>query len=369
MAICRRSKTRILSKCMSRKRPTITKAAGSSPGTLIYIGEQRSEPVTISIIEYNESRIEELKVDSPQKCKKFVESDAIDWIDVDGLHDASVIQAVGETFNLHPLVLEDILNTQQRPKVDDYEHYIFFIVKMIIFDKEKGQIVPEHVAMVLGKRFVLTCQEVGGDVFDPVRNRLRTAKGRIRKMGADYLAYALIDAVVDTYFSILEEIGDQIEEIEQRLLHNPGQATVQEIHLLKRELVYLRRAVWPLRESVSALLRDESELISDATKIYLRDLYDHVIQVIDTVEVLRDVVSGMLEMYLSSISNKMNEVMKVLTVMSTIFIPLNFMAGLYGMNFEYMPELKSPWGYPIVLGAMATVAISLILFFRRRRWI
>ena len=253
--------------------------------------------------------------------------------------------------------------------MEDFGNYIFLTLKMIVYDRQRREIDAEHVSLILGRGFVLSFLEDSGDVFEPVRVRMRAGRGRLRKEGADYLAYALVDAIVDHYFEVLEALGDDIEAVEDEVVEVPTHETLRTIHVLKRELIYLRRAVWPLREAVNSLLKDESELVADSTRVFLRDLYDHAVHVLDSVETLRDIVSGMLDVYLSSASNRMNQVMKVLTVMSSIFIPLTFIVGVYGMNFEYMPELKTPWGYPAVLLLMATVAGGLLLMFRRKGWI
>jgi len=346
------------------------KPAGSSPGTVVYIGEVKDIPVTVSRMFYCPERVEEqTEVLNGPSCVLPGADSGVVWFNVDGVHDECHLKALGESFKLHPLVVEDVVNTTQRPKSEDFEKYIFVTLKMITYDAKQREIVPEHVSLILGHNYVVSFLENPGDVFDPVRARIRSGKGRIRKLGADYLMYALLDAVVDHYFEVLEQIGDDIEGVEEEVVERPTKDTLRSIHRLKRELVYLRRAVWPLREAIGSLVRDECDLIKRDTDVFLRDLYDHTVQAIDTVETSRDIVSGMLEVYLSSLSNRMNEVMKVLTVMSSIFIPLTFIVGIYGMNFEDMPELKLGWGYPAVLLFMAGVAATLLGLFRRRGWI
>jgi magnesium transporter len=280
-----------------------------------------------------------------------------------------VIEQLGKHFSLHPLLLEDILHTEQRPKMEDFGEYLFFVLKMLYLEEGRHEILAEQVSLILGSNFVISFQEREGDVFKYVRERIRNSKGRIRKVGADYLAYALIDAIVDNYFIILERLGETIEELEEELVTNPVSDTLQTIHHLKREMIFLRKSVWPLREVISALERGESPLIQESTGVYLRDLYDHTIQVIDSVETFRDMVSGILDIYLSSVSNKMNEVMKVLTIIATIFIPLTFIAGIYGMNFEYMPELSWRWGYPAVWFVICAIFITMLAYFKRRKWL
>ena len=266
-------------------------------------------------------------------------------------------------------MLEDIANTGQRPKIDDFDEYIFVVLRMLSFDVKENETKTEQVSIIFGRGFVISFQEMEGDVFDTIRDRLRNNKGRIRKMDSDYLAYALIDAVVDNYFIILEKLGETIEEIEDKLVTNPSTETLRTIHDLKREMIFLRKSVWPLREVISRMERSESALINKSTCVYLRDVYDHTIQVMDSVETFRDMLSGMLDIYLSSVSNRMNEVMKVLTVIATIFIPLTFLAGIYGMNFRHMPELELTWSYPAILILMFTVAILMVIYFRRKKWI
>ena len=280
-----------------------------------------------------------------------------------------IIEQVGNSFNVHPLVLEDIANTVQRPKMEDFDDYIFVVLRMLRFDEKDDETKTEQISILLGPDFVISFQEREGDVFDIIRERLRNNKGKIRKMGADYLAYSLIDAIVDNYFVILEKRGETIEEMEDKLVTNPTSETLQALHDLKREMIFLRKSVWPLREVISRLERSESPLINKSTFVYLRDVYDHTIQVMDSVDTFRDMLSGMLDIYLSSVSNRMNEVMKVLTVIATIFIPLTFIAGIYGMNFKYMPELGQAWGYPAVLILMLAIAVVMLINFRRKKWL
>ncbi len=276
---------------------------------------------------------------------------------------------IGKHFDLHPLILEDIVNTQQRPKLEDFGSHVFVVLKMLYYDKEKRELEAEQVSLIFGSNFVISFQERVGQIFEPLRERIRKGKGRHRKSAADYLAYSLIDCIVDNYFVVLEQLGEGIEDIEQDLTTNPTLETLQAIRAFKKEMIFLRKSVWPLREVVNSLERGESSLIHKSTGIYLRDVYDHTIQIIDTVESYRDMLSGMLDVYLSSISNKMNEVMKILTIFAAIFIPLTFVAGIYGMNFSFMPELGWHWGYFVVLMVMATIGVSLLVYFRRKKWL
>lgn len=348
----------------------VSEKIGLQPGALIHVGKQRVDKVRIRIIDYDETHLEERDIAVVEECFSFKLNPTVTWINVEGLHDIGIIERIGKHFDLHPLLLEDILNTEQRPKTEDYGNYIFFVLKMIYFSEKSSEIEIEQVSVVLGQNFVISFQEgIEGDVFNSVRERIRAKKGHIRSAGADYLAYALMDAVVDNYFVILEKFGEIIEELEEELVTNTTQATLKKVYKLRREMIILRKSVWPLREVVTACERGGSPLIHESTITYLRDLHDHVIQAIDTTETFREMISGMLEIYLSSNSNRMNEIIKVLTIITSIFIPLTFIAGIYGMNFDYMPELDDKWGYPAVLFLMLLVAISMVIYFRRKRWL
>ncbi len=353
---------------MVRFMKRVSKKVGLSPGTLVHIGEKKIEQVRIRVIDYDEQHIEERHVKTIEECLPYKDTPGTSWINIDGLHETDVIEKIGKHFNLHPLILEDILNTDQRPKMDDHDEYLFLTLKMLTYEQE-GQLKVESISLVLGPNYLLSFQEGEGDVFEPVRERIRKAKGKLRQRGPDYLAYALTDAIVDNYFVVLEKISDEVGSLEAELTTNPSPQTLQTIHELKRELIFLRKSVWPLREVTGALERGEVELIQDKTTVFLRDVYDHTVQVIDTVETLRDMVSGMLDVYLSSVSNRMNEVMKVLTIIATIFIPLTFIAGIYGMNFKYMPELGWKWSYPLLWLLMVGLLVFMLLYFRRKKWL
>lgn len=342
--------------------------AGLPPGTLAYGEEERDEEVKITIIDYDEENFQEKEAEKIEECFPFRDKSTVTWINIDGVHEAEIVKKIGDEFDLHPLILEDIVNTSQRPKFEDFEDYFFIVLRMLRYSEDEGMI-SEQVSLILGSNFVISFQEERGDVFDPIRERIRNGKGRIRKMGADYLAYALMDAIVDNYFVILEKFGEEIELLEDELVTDPTPQTLQTIHDLKRELISLRKSVWPLRELINRLEKEESSLIKDTTRLYIKDVYDHTIQVIDTIESYRDMVSGMLDIYLSSVSNRMNEVMKVLTIIATIFIPLTFLAGIYGMNFANMPELSWSWGYPVVLLVMLAIGVLMLMFFRRKGWL
>jgi len=346
-----------------------SKKAGETPGTLVHIGEVKTNRVAISLIDYDATNLDEMHGVSAAECLLFKDKPTVTWVNVNGLHDVEIIEKLGKSFDLHPLVLEDIVHTGQRAKVDDYENYEFIVLRMLSYNEEMGQIGDEQVSFILGPTWLLSFQEHEGDVFDYVRRRLRSRKGRIRKAGADYLAYALLDAVVDHYFVVLEKLGDRVESVGEEVAENPRPDDLEEIRHLKRELLFLRKSVWPLREVLNSLQRGESPLFEEHTLVYLRDVYDHAVQVIDTVENFRDMTGGILDVYHSSLSNRMNEVMKVLTIIATIFIPLSFVAGLYGMNFLHMPELKWRYGYPVALGLMAAVAGGMLFYFRRKKWL
>ena len=326
-------------------------------------------PVRITVIDYDDKDLIERTVETAEKCLPFRDKATVTWINVDGLGDAPLIETLATQFGLHQLVREDILNTNQRPKVEDFEEYLYIALKMLRGDDQNAEANIEHVSVVLGANFVLTFQEQPGDVFEPVRERIRADKGRIRRMGAGYLTYCLLDAIVDGYFVVLEKRGELIEAIEDAVIAEPSPQTLQRIYRLKREGLFIRRSIWPAREVAAGLERSESPLLSNDIRMYLRDIYGHVTHVIDTAEALREMLSGIRDTYLSSISNRMNEVMKVLTIIATIFIPLTFVAGVYGMNFERMPELKWAWGYPMALGVMFAVAVVMLVFFRRKKWL
>jgi len=346
-----------------------SKKAGLPPGTLVHIGEKKSEKTKITILDYDELHVQEKEIRTVDECLPFKDEPTVTWINVDGLHQVEILEKLGEGFGLHPLVLEDILNTDQRPKMEDYGDYMYIVLKLLYHNDKSNEIAAEQISLILGSNFVISFQEKEGDVFNPIRERIRNGKGRMRKMGADYLAYALLDSVVDNYFIILEKLGEKIEFLEEELVTNPTPKTLQTLHSLKREMIFLRRSVWPLREVISGLERGELSLIKENTVIYLRDVYDHTIQVIDTIETFRDMLSGMLDIYLSSISNRLNAVMKVLTIIATIFMPLTFIAGIYGMNFQYMPELEWRWGYPLVLLIMLAIGVFMLISFRRKKWL
>ncbi|MDB9536994.1 magnesium/cobalt transporter CorA [Dolichospermum planctonicum CS-1226] len=348
--------------------------AGTPPGTII-VDENAEQPI-IFLIDYNQTDLIRKQISYPEECINYLDTESVSWVDVQGLGNKDVLHRLGQSFDLHPLVLEDIVNMVERPKIEDYEDQLVIIAHMVVPNNNNGSFYSEQVSLVLGKYYVLTVQEEPEhDCFDGVRMRIDKGKGIIRRQGSDYLAYSLLDAIIDGFFPVLELYGERIDELEEEVIVNPNQKTLQKIYQVRRELLQLRRAIWPQRDAINSLIRDGSELISDDVRIYLRDCYDHAVQVMDIVETYRELVAGLMDVYLSAISNKMNEIMKLLTVVSSIFIPLTFIAGVYGMNFNTeksphnMPELNWYWGYPLCLGAMALVAISLLYFFWRRGWL
>ena len=340
---------------------------GAPPGTVVYLGEDQTQKVDITLIAYNENEFVEATFSSWEECMNQLNPNMIKWINVNGIHDTTLVEQIGKQYNIHPLTLEDIVNTSQRPKFEDYDNYVVSIMKMITYDSELHS---EQLSIILMEGMVVSFQEVdSGDAFDLIRSRIRLGKGRIRKMGADYLAYALIDSVVDCYFNVLEKIGDAIELLEEKLITEPTKDTMQQLHFMKREMIFVRKAVWPMRELISNIERSETGLIKPSTDIYLRDVHDHTVRVIDTVETYRDLLSGMMDIYLSSVSNRMNEIMKVLTIITTIFVPVTFIVGVYGMNFDNMPELKTQSGYFVVWVVMITIILSLLFYFKRKKWL
>jgi magnesium transporter len=342
---------------------------GTSPGTLIHVGRSPEQPVAVELYHFEEgSPVEQRVLARVDEAAAYRGAAGITWIDVNGVHDVAVIEQLGQVFGLHPLLLEDIVNTHQRPKLELHGEHLFLVVKMLLDDPEEDGFEMEQVSFVIGPGYVLTFQERERDTFDMVRRRLQDPTARVRQHGADYLAYALLDTIVDNYFAVLERVGDRIAELEDDILASPGRDTLEEIFGVKGSLVELRRAAWPLRDALSAMSRGDTPLIEPGTLPYLRDVQDHALRVIDTIETYRDMATTMVEMYMSSVSNRLNEVMRVLTVIATIFIPLTFIAGVYGMNFRFMPELAWHWGYPLIWGVMIAIVVGLLLFFRRRGW-
>ncbi len=342
---------------------------GQSPGALIFIGNQKVENIRLRVIDYDQAQLKEDELKHIADGAEFKQTKTVTWINVDGLHDLSIMKEIGQTFDLHPLLVEDILNTGQRPKLEVFDNCLFIVLKMIRYDKEKQMIVNEQLSMVLGDTFLLTFQEQPGDVFEPVRERIRNQKGRIRGSGIDYLAYALLDTVVDNYIFIIEHLGEKIEDIEEEVLERADAGVMEKINMFKREMNFLRKSVRPAREAIIQLSKLDSELIREQTIPFLKDLQDLITHAAEAIDTYRDMLSDQLNLYNSVISNRMNDIMKVLTIFAAIFIPLTFIAGIYGTNFEYLPELHFKYSYFIFWGVMITVAIAMLLFFKKKKWL
>jgi magnesium transporter len=354
-----------------RKRSRLLRSGktGLPAGTLMHLGERKTERAAVSLIEYDAAGVTEHRYDSLAECQACAPTLPRLWLNVHGLHEPEVMSEIGRRFKLHPLVLEDILNTDQRPKIDDYGDYLFLVARFFDYEAETMTTTSEQVSFVIGKEFVLTFQERPTGRFDPVREWLRADKGRIRSLGTDYLAYALLDVLVDRYFTVLEQIGERTEQLEEDLMARPDKALLHVLHQLKRETLTVRRAIWPLREVINTLVRNESRFFTPETQLYLRDIYDHTVHLIESLEAIRDLIAGMLDIYLSSISNRVNEEVRALTVVAIIFMPATLISGIFGMNFKAMPLLDAGNGFTVALGLMVGVASTLGLIFWRRRWI
>lgn len=348
----------------------ISKKSGTTPGSLLYTGEKSPHDTIITNIQYSKDFLEESTAINIQDIDKMIEKPLNNWINFDYLHNTEIFNKLSELkIDIHPLVLEDILNIDQRPKVEDKEDYLFIVLKVFVYDDKYDDILVEQISMILGKNFLLTFKEASTDIFNQIKKRLSIEKTRLRQNNVDFLAYSLLDTIIDQNFQVLEKISDRIEFLEEEIIDNPTPETLQEIYGLKRKLAILRKSIWPMRDMISRLEKIESELIGSYLKLYFRDAYDHIIQIMDTVETLRDINSGLLDVYLSSISNRMNEVSIVLTIIATIFIPLSLLAGIYGMNFKYMPELEWQYGYFALILIMAIITAIIILYFKQKGWI
>jgi magnesium transporter len=354
---------------MSESLRSASRKAGLPPGSLVHVGEVLETEARITIVDYNKDIIEEQTVESIEQILQYREKDTVTWVNIEGLGNVELIGAIGDYFNIHPLVLEDILNTHQRPKLEDYDDYSYCVLKEILLAEDGVSVEYEQISMLILKDFVFTFREKQDELFEPIRRRLRSSKGNFRSQGADYLAYVILDTIVDSYFTLQDSIDDIIDSIEEELLTDPTKDTMATIQRLKHELIIIRRSISPLREMLNAILRSESPLIEEKTLIYFRDISDHVLRISESIESSRDMVAGLLDIYITSISNKMNEIMKVLTVFASIFIPLTFIAGIYGMNFEYMPELKWKWAYPALWGAFVTITVLLLVYFKKKKWL
>ena len=347
----------------------MARKTGLAPGTVVYVGKKATKDLFIDVFDYNKDYLDENKLQNIEEAFTYENKETITWINVNGLNHVKEIEKLGKDFELHPLILEDITNTQQRPKLEEHEEYIFVVLKMLYFDKDQN-LKFENISFIQGSNYLLSFQEADGDVFDAVRDRLRNSKGRVRGNGADYLLYALMDAIVDNYFNLMETMGEKIEELEENLFsEKPNKDLIHEIHGLKREILKIRRAVYPLREVVNQIDKVDPTLITEKTQLYIRDLYDHVIQVSESIDIQRELIWSLMDMHMTTISNRMNEVMKVLTIMATIFIPLTFIAGIYGMNFENIPELKFKYGYFVLWGVMIVIFLAMLYYFKRKEWL
>lgn len=346
-----------------------SRKAGMPPGSLINLNSGPSDETTIRVYALTESGLVEEQFDTYAAFAKFDVAARLRWIDVDGLGSLEAIEALGKQFGIHALALEDILNPSQRPKIEEYEDSTYVVLRMLYFMPQCHEVTTEQISFVITKDTVLSFQEKGGDVFDKLRARLRKDYGTRRRVTADYLLYSLLDAIIDNYFVVLEELGEQIEALEQEFVTDPNTTALTRLHHYKTEMIYLRRSVWPMREVINALQHSDAEYVNAETRPFLNDLYDHIVSVIESVEIMREILSEMLDIYLSSVSQRMNQVVKVLTVISTIFMPLTFLVGVYGMNFDYMPELRWRWGYPAVWGVILTIVASMLFLFKRKKWI
>ncbi len=345
------------------------KAAGSAPGTLVHIGEKKIDAARISLIDYSHTRIDEKAIERIEDLYPLRDSATVSWINIDGIHDLSLIESIGAHFGIHPLTLEDIVNTGHRPKAEALDTYVCIVLKMLHYNEMEHTVTSEQVSLIVGEHYLISFQEAPGDVFSAVRQRLAQAKGRLRNRGSDYLAYALIDAIVDHYYFIMERVGERIERLEEQLIDRPDADLLSDIHGLKREVIYLRKQVWPMRDMMVRLTRGEFDIFQEQNRMFWNDVHDHVVQLSDAIESYHDIVSSMLDLYLSTVSNRMNQVMKVLTVMASIFIPITFIAGVYGMNFKNMPELDWPWGYALVWIVMIALAAVMLIIFKKKRWL
>ncbi|MCH4553513.1 MULTISPECIES: magnesium/cobalt transporter CorA [Aestuariibaculum] len=345
------------------------KKSGLAPGSVIYTGDKSDKNLFIEVFDYNKEQCIEKELHSIEEAFDFKLTDCVSWININGLNHVDSIEKLGNHFSLHPLVIEDLVSISQRPKIDEYEDYLFVVLKMLHLDAEE-KLNYEQVSFILGPNYVLSFQESEGDVFGSVRERIRQGKGRVRTMQSDYLLYILMDAIVDEYFSVIETLGDKIEDLEADIFEGTiDESATKNIQELKKEVLKVRRSIFPLREVINRIEKHESDLIQQRTKTYYRDIYDHLIQVTENIDIYREMIWSLMDMYMTTISNKMNEVMKVLTIMASIFIPLTFIAGIYGMNFEYIPELHYKYSYFILWGVMIVLFIAMLIYFKRRKWL
>jgi magnesium transporter len=355
---------------MTKSLNNASEKSGLPPGSLIHVGDIHESVTRMSVIDYSKENIEEQEIESVDDILKYKDSNTVTWVIIEGLTNVTIVERIGAIFGIHNLVLEDILNTHQRPKFEEYDDHLYIVLKSLLTENERFTVAYEQISLLVLKNFVFVFKEKTDDLFKPVQQRLKTSKGRLRSLGSDYLTYAILDTIVDQNFIIIDSLDDAITSVEDSLLASePTQDTLHTIQMLKREIISIRRNVSPIRELMSGMLRSESDLINEKTHIYLRDVSDHAIRVIESIELYREILTGLLDIYISSVSNKMNEVMKVLTVFASIFIPLTFLAGIYGMNFEYMPELKWKWAYPVLWAVFVSIPVVLLIYFKRKKWL
>jgi len=354
---------------MMKTKRKMSEKIGLSPGTLVHVGQRKEETTRVRIIDYDQDSIREEDVTRIEDCFLFKDKPSVTWINIDGLHDIDLIGKIGTYFDVHPLILEDIVHTGTRPKIEAFDTHIFIVFKMLSFDKDKDEIVNEQLSIILGSNFVISFQERQGTVFNPLRERIRNAKNRIRKKHSDYLTYAIIDTVVDNYFAILDNMEEKLEQLDEMLLTSMSKDTFHSINKLKRKLIALRRAVSPLRELITAVQDKDFELVEETNLIFFKDIHDHVIQILESIDTYRELVSGLHDIFLTNVNTRMNEIMKTLTITATIFIPLTFIAGIYGMNFKYMPELEWRWGYFGLWGVIVGLVGIMFYFFKKKDWL
>ncbi len=346
-----------------------SKKVGLPPGSLVHIGEKHSDISKITVVDYSKDHYEEKNVTALEDCRSYLEKNSTTWLRLTGIHDTQLVQSIGSLCNLHQLVLEDILHTNQRPKVEFYKEYVFIVLWLIYYNEDNDSTKYEQLSLVVGKNFVITFEEREHGLFDTIKERIEHSQWREKDLGSDYLAYALVDVIVDNYFLVLESKSNKIEEIEQSFFDDTSAASARSLYKQKANMIFLKKSIWPLREVVSTLLRNDSTIIKESTLPYLRDLNDHTVQIIEIIESIQDLLTSMLNIYQSAVSNKMNTIMKVLTVITTIFVPLTLITGIYGMNFKYMPELEWKYGYLTVLAIMGSIIFGMLVYFKRKKWL
>lgn len=345
----------------------ISKKAGYSPGAILHIGEKKTDEISITVINYNETSYSEDVVGTTQDAEALILEDQLNWITVTGLHDVKQIERIGLKYNIHPLVMEDVVNTHQRPKIETFEDYIYIAIKLPLYDEDNLSVSAEQISIILGDGYLLLFEESRSDSFKPIKDRLKNSRGRIRQSGSDYLAYAIVDLIVDCYFPVLEQIGEKIELTEEALIEDFSRAKINDLHLLKRELIHFRKIFGSVRELINRMRKDDLELVTDTTRVYLNDVFDHSIQIAELIDSYKDLLSGLTDLYLSMVGENTNQAMKVLTVIATIFIPMTFIVGVYGMNFKYMPELEWRWGYLFVWVLIIAVCLGMVALFKKKK--